>query len=130
MVRHHVDRYTCPAIFASREGCAMTPVTAAKVKYGVWGLIGGAIIAMIIGFVWGGWTTTRTTRRLGDEAVLAARAAICVAQFMQQPNPQEKLHELAKVYSYPTLSSPIREKFDIVDRLHPQTSVGFSSAHR
>ena len=37
----------------------MTPVTAAKVKYGVWGLIGGAIIAMIIGFVWGGWTTTR-----------------------------------------------------------------------
>jgi O-antigen/teichoic acid export membrane protein len=35
----------------------MTPVTAAKVKYGVWGLIGGAIIAMIIGFAWGGWTT-------------------------------------------------------------------------
>ena len=77
----------------------MTPVTAAKVKYGVWGLIGGAIIAMIIGFVWGGWTTTRTTKRLGDEAVLAARAAICVAQFMQQPNPQEKLQALEKVYS-------------------------------
>jgi hypothetical protein len=34
----------------------MTPVTAAKVKYGVWGLICGAIIAMIIGFAWGGWT--------------------------------------------------------------------------
>jgi hypothetical protein len=33
----------------------MTPVTAAKVKYGVWGLICGAIIAMIIGFAWGGW---------------------------------------------------------------------------
>ena len=32
----------------------MTPVTAAKVKYGVWGLICGAIIAMIIGFAWGG----------------------------------------------------------------------------
>jgi hypothetical protein len=29
----------------------MTPVTAAKVKYGVWGLICGAIIAMIIGCV-------------------------------------------------------------------------------
>ena len=69
MVRHPADRFTCPAIFASREGCAMTPVTAAKVKYGVWGLIGGAIIAMIIGFVWGGWTTTRTTQRQGDEAV-------------------------------------------------------------
>jgi hypothetical protein len=32
----------------------MTPVTAGKVKYGVWGLIGGAVIAMIIGFAWGG----------------------------------------------------------------------------
>ena len=58
----------------------MTPVTAAKVKYGVWGLIGGAIIAMIIGFAWGGWTTSSTTKRLSDEAVLAAQAAICVAQ--------------------------------------------------
>jgi hypothetical protein len=37
---------------------------------------------------------------MGDEAVLAARAAICVAQFMKQPNPQEKLQELEKVSSY------------------------------
>jgi hypothetical protein len=55
---------------------------------------------MIIGFGWGGWTTTRTTTRLGDEAVLAARAAICVAQFMQQPHPQEQLQALEKVYAY------------------------------
>jgi hypothetical protein len=78
----------------------MTPVTAAKVKYGVWGLIGGAIIAMILGFAWGGWTTSGTTTRMGDEAILATRAAICVAQFMKQPNPQEKLQELEKVSSY------------------------------
>jgi hypothetical protein len=45
----------------------MTPVTAAKVKYGVWGLIGGAIIAMIVGFAWGGWTTSGTTKTMGDE---------------------------------------------------------------
>src|SRR2546429_7011837 len=97
MARHHADRFTCPAIFASREGCAMTPVTAAKVKYGVWGLIGGAIIAMIIGFGWGGWTTTRTTQRLGDEAVLAAQAAVRGAQFIQQPNPPEKIQALTEV---------------------------------
>ena len=83
----------------------MTPVTAAKVKYGVWGLIGGAIIAMIIGFAWGGWTTSRTTTKMGDEAVLAAKAAICVAQFMKQPNPQEKLQELEKLNSYDRLTS-------------------------
>ena len=78
----------------------MTPVTAGKVKYGVWGLIGGAVIAMIIGFAWGGWTTARTTQRLGEEAVLAARAAICVAQFMKEPNHEEKLQELGKLISY------------------------------
>jgi hypothetical protein len=78
----------------------MTPVTAGQVKYGVWGLICGAIIATILGFAWGGWPTRSTTQRMGDEAVLAARAAICVAQFMKQPNPQEKLQELEKVYSY------------------------------
>ena len=42
----------------------MTPVTTAKVKYGVWGLICGAIIAMIIGFAWGGWTTSWSSREV------------------------------------------------------------------
>ena len=32
----------------------MKPETAEKVKFGVWGLIGGAVIAIIIGFAWGG----------------------------------------------------------------------------
>ena len=78
----------------------MTPVTAAKVKYGVWGLICGAIIAMIVGFAWGGWTTSGTTTRMSDESVLAARAAICVAQFMKQPNPEERLKALGEVNSW------------------------------
>jgi O-antigen/teichoic acid export membrane protein len=33
----------------------MKPESEVKVKYGVWGLIVGAVIAMIIGFAWGGW---------------------------------------------------------------------------
>jgi hypothetical protein len=78
----------------------MTPVTAGKVKYGVWGLICGAVIAMILGFAWGGWTTRSTTQRMGEEAVLAARAAICVAQFMKDPNHQEQLQALGKLGSY------------------------------
>ena len=31
----------------------MKTETAGKIKYGVWGLIVGAVIAMIIGFAWG-----------------------------------------------------------------------------
>ena len=60
----------------------MHPVTAAKVKYGIWGLIVGALIAMIVGFMWGGWTTMGTAQTMSDEAVLASQAAICVAQFI------------------------------------------------
>jgi len=71
----------------------MQPVTAAKVKYGIWGLIVGAIIATIVGFVWGGWTTMGTAKTMSKEAVLASRSAICVAQFMKQPNHEEKLKE-------------------------------------
>ena len=78
----------------------MKPENAGKIKYGVWGLICGAIIAMIVGFGWGGWTTAATTQKISDEAVLASQAAICVAQFMKQPNHEEKLKELGKIDSW------------------------------
>lgn len=78
----------------------MKPESAAKVKYGVWGLICGAVIVMIIGFAWGGWTTAGTTRTMTQEAVLASQAAICVAQFMKQPNPEAKLKDLGEVSSW------------------------------
>jgi len=78
----------------------MKTETAGKVKFGVWGLIVGAVIAMIIGFAWGGWTTFSTTQKMSEEAVLASQAAICVAQFMKGPNHEEKLKELAALDSW------------------------------
>ena len=78
----------------------MKPETAGKIKFGVWGIIVGAVIAMIIGFAWGGWTTSGTTQKMSEEAVLASQAAICVAQFMKEPNHKEKLKELKELSSY------------------------------
>ena len=78
----------------------MKPETAGKIKYGVWGLVCGAIIAMIIGFAQGGWTTSGTTKTMTEEEVLASQAAICVAQFMQDPNHEEKLKEFKKLSSW------------------------------
>ena len=78
----------------------MKPETAGKIKYGFWSLICGAIIAMIIGFGWGGWSTATTTQKMSEEAVLASQAAICVAQFMKEPNHEEKLKELGEVSRY------------------------------
>ena len=82
----------------------MKPETTAKVKLGVLciilGLICGAVIAMIIGFGWGGWSTRGTTQKMTGEAVLASQAAICVAQFMKAPDHEAKLKELGELGSY------------------------------
>jgi len=74
--------------------------TAAKVKYGIWGFIGGAVIAMILGFVWGGWTTSSTANAASAKAVVSSQAAICVAQFVKQPNHEAKLKDFGEVSSW------------------------------
>jgi hypothetical protein len=78
----------------------MKPETAAKVKYGIWGLVGGAVIAMILGFVWGGWTTSSTANAMTSKAVVSSQAAICVAQFVNQPNHEQKLKEFGEVSTW------------------------------
>ena len=72
----------------------------AKVTYGFWGFAAGAGVAMTIGFAWGGWTTSGTTLKMSDEAVLTSRAAICVAQFMNSPNHKMKIKEFQGTESY------------------------------
>ena len=81
-------------------GMSKKPETGERVKFGVWGLICGAVITMIIGFAWGGWTTGGTSRQRSEAAVLATRAAICVAQFIKDPNYKENLKALTAVDPY------------------------------
>ncbi|HEX9672341.1 MAG TPA: hypothetical protein VGA12_02770 [Burkholderiales bacterium] len=78
----------------------MKPEMETKVTYGFWGFAVGAGVAMTIGFAWGGWTTSGTTVKMSDEAVLASRAAICVAQFMNAPDHKAKIKELQGTESY------------------------------
>jgi hypothetical protein len=78
----------------------MSSETGLKLKYGFWGLAGGAISAMIVGFNWGGWSTSSTTNKMSEDAVLASNAAICVAQFMQDPSHATKLKEFEALSSY------------------------------
>ena len=75
-----------------------------KIKVLVWGAIGGAIVLAIIGFAWGGWVTGGTAqemaKEMADEAVIDRLAPICVAQFQQDPNKEERLKELKKLDSW------------------------------
>ena len=75
----------------------MKPETTVKVKFGVLGLICGLIITIIVGFGLGGWTTAGTTQKMIDRAALKSQASICVAQFMAQPNSEDKLKEFIAI---------------------------------
>jgi hypothetical protein len=77
-----------------------TPERDAKVTFGIWGFVVGAGAAIIIGFAWGGWTTSSTTLKMSDEAVLASRAAICVAQFVSDPGYKAAIKEFEGTESY------------------------------
>jgi hypothetical protein len=62
----------------------------AQVKPAIWGAVGGAIAAMIIGFVWGGWVTGGTSEKAATVAanteVVQAFVPVCVAKAEQQPD--------------------------------------------
>ena len=75
-----------------------------KIKPGVWGAIGGAIVLAIIGFAWGGWVTGGTAQNMAEElaqkTVVARLAPICVEQYNQDSEKDQKLKELKEEGSW------------------------------
>jgi hypothetical protein len=71
------------------------------VKPAAWGVIGGAIAAIMIGFVWGGWVTGGTVGKMeaasAEGAIVLAFTPLCVAKAEQQP---EKLVPLKEQSSW------------------------------
>jgi len=71
-----------------------------KINLGFWSAIGSAIVLATIGFKWGGWVTGGTAQAMAEEmaveAVVDRLTLICVAQFNQDPEKDQKLKELKK----------------------------------
>jgi len=65
------------------------------VKPAVWGGIGGAIAAIVLGFLWGGWVTGGTATQMeaasAEAAVVQAFTPLCVAKAQEQPEQLERL---------------------------------------
>jgi hypothetical protein len=65
------------------------------------GAAAGAVVTMIVGFNWGGWTLGSTAEKVAKEqpeaAVVAALSPICVDQFRQPANATASLTELNKI---------------------------------
>jgi hypothetical protein len=61
----------------------------ASVEPALWGAIGGAITAVIVGFMWGGWVTGGTAGEMAargaETAVVQTFTPLCVARAEQQP---------------------------------------------
>ena len=75
-----------------------------KITPGLWGAVGGAIVLAIVGFAWGGWVTGGTAQEMAEEmaedAVVARLAPICVEQFNQDSEKDQKLKELKEESSW------------------------------
>lgn len=76
----------------------------AETKPALWGMVGGAIAAAIIGFTWGGWVTggraEADATRQANAAVVAALAPVCVERFQRGPDVPGNLATLKKLDSW------------------------------
>jgi hypothetical protein len=72
-------------------------------KPGIWGAVIGCIVTMIVGFSWGGWTTSSTASqsalKRADTAVTATLVPICLAQEKIDSSKGTKLTELKGITS-------------------------------
>jgi hypothetical protein len=68
------------------------------------GAAAGAVIAMIVGFGWGGWTLQSKSQKLADlaasNAVVAVLTPICVEKFQRAKNATATLAALKAVDSW------------------------------
>ena len=75
-----------------------------KIEPGLWGAAGGAVVLAVIGFTLGGWVTGGTAQTMADdaaqEAVVARLAPICVEQYNQISEKDQKLKELKETDSW------------------------------
>jgi hypothetical protein len=68
------------------------------------GAAAGAVVTMIVGFNWGGWSLESTAAKRADEtsrsAVVAVLAPICVDKFQHSADAANNFVELKKVSAY------------------------------
>ena len=73
------------------------------IKPVLWGAVAGSVVTMIIGFSYGGWTTSSTSARLAkvqaDAAVTTALVPICVAKSKADGAGVKKMGELRALAS-------------------------------
>ncbi len=97
-----------------------------KIKTALWSAVGGGIVLAIIGFAWGGWVTGGSAQEMAEElaqnAVVARLAPICVEQFNQDSEKDQKLKKLKEANPW--------ERDDYVEKQGWATMPGEKEADR
>jgi hypothetical protein len=69
----------------------------------VWSCLGSVVVALVVGFTWGGWVTGGTAREMaetaGDESRWELASVICVEKFLAAPDAQAQLVALKAIDS-------------------------------
>lgn len=65
-----------------------------KVKLVSAGVAAGAVVLASVGFGWGGWILPSKAEEMAQTAVIERLVPICVAQFLQDPQREQKLAAL------------------------------------
>ena len=75
-----------------------------KIKLGSWSAVGGAILAVFVGFNFGGWVTgggaAAMAKELAADAVAERLGSICVAQLNRAADKGQKLQEMKEKDSW------------------------------
>ena len=97
------------------------------IKPVVWGAIAGSVLTMILGFSYGGWTTSGTAARVAqqqaDTAVTTALVPLCIAQSKADGAVVKKMAELK------TLTSSYEQR-DFVTKTGWANAPGSGDANR
>ena len=68
-----------------------------------WSCAGSVVVALVVGFTWGGWVTGGTARDMaetaGEEGRYGLASAICVEKFLAAPDAQAQLAEFKAIDS-------------------------------
>jgi hypothetical protein len=69
-----------------------------------WSCVASVVVALIIGFTWGGWVTGSTATEMANRAASEARAQVaataCVQRFLDASDAREQLASLKKTNSW------------------------------
>ena len=68
-----------------------------------WSCAGCVVLATVVGFSWGGWTTGGSAQDMADKAAASARqelaAVVCIERFMAAPDAGVQLTSLQEITS-------------------------------